>query len=314
MDHYTNRKNLVRVAKLYYVAGLSQEEISVTMGISRSKVSRMLTLAKNLKIVRFQISEYPSLHQELEQELSQRLGLKRVIVVSPSAEESPKAAVGRAAARFLREHVHDGMLIGIEWGSTADCMVDAYEGKVSASGVELMQITGGMHISDSILDGRELVKRLAHKMCVPYRLLQYPMVVNSALLAGMIMQDDNKEYFQRMRDMDMVIVGLGSDIPEKSATYLGGYITLQQSEELVRQGYAADICGHRLTSEGRPAQTMLSGRMVTIPLEYLKHIPIRMGISAGADKRQSILAAAKGGYINTLVVDDIAAIAVAGQG
>ena len=309
----TDRKDLIKAAKLYYLAEMSQDEIAALMKVSRSKVSRMLTEARQQQIVQFHICEYSSLQQELEEELKKLLRMETVVVVQPAPGEQGKNAVGRAAARLLRTNLKDNLRIGIQWGSTVGAMVDAYEGKSHNTGVELYQITGGMHISDNILDGRELVKRLAQKMCVGYHLLQYPMVVNSPVLARMIMEDDNREYFRMMDHLDMVVVGLGSDIPEESATYLGGYITREEAAQMVENGLAADICGHRLTREGIPARTALSGRVITISLDQLRRVPLRVGLAAGAHKKQSILAAARGGYLNALVVDDIAAIAVLGR-
>lgn len=304
----TGRGELVRVAKLYYQAEMSQEEIASLLGTSRSRVSRMLSEARRQQIVRIHVCDFPSLAQELAEDLKKTFPLREVVVALPAEGESGKEAVGREAARLLRDTLQESLRIGIQWGSTVEAMVNAYEGKSPFAGVELFQVTGGMHISDHILDGRELVKRLGRKMGAEYHLLQYPMVVNTPTLARMILEDDSKEYFRQLDQLDMIVVGLGSDLPQESATYLGGYITLEEATRLVKDGCGADICGHRLTQEGEPAATLLSDRMITISLEQLRRIPIQVGVAAGVHKKQSIMAAIRGGYLNTLVVDDVAAM------
>ncbi|MCL2034129.1 MAG: hypothetical protein FWG94_05285 [Oscillospiraceae bacterium] len=304
------KSDLIKVAKLYYLTDLTQDEIAASFGYSRSKVSRMLTQAKEQRIVQFRIAEQGNLQNELQEELIKRFGLLKAMVVPSTEPELIKAMVGQTAAKFLREHLRDNMLIGIQWGSTANCMIEAYEGKVLASNVEIMQITGGMHISNHITGGIETIKKLANKMDVNYHVLQYPMVVSSAVLAKMIMEDDNREYFARMKQMDMVFLGLGSSIPEESAAYLGGYISLDDAAELVRQGLAADVCGHRLNLDGTQADTVFSGRMVTIPLETIRNVHLRVGVAVGPYKKESILAAIKGGYLNVLIADDICALSI----
>jgi len=314
MELYSSRKNLVQVSKLYYMAGMSQEEIAHTMGISRSKVSRMLTLAREMKVVQFNVCEYPDLRAELEHKLSAHFGLKTVRVVpSASTIAESKHNVGKAAAALLRSRLRDHMRIGLEWGSTCDALVESYTENPPVQDVEIIQITGGMHISDAIMDGREQVKHLAHKIGCGCQLLQYPMMVHNSELARMILENECPDYFARMSGLDLAFVGLGSSLPEESSTYLGGYITLEQARQLVEQGFAADVCGHRLTQDGQPAQTMLEGKLITLSLEQLHRLPCVVGIAAGDHKKESIIAASKGGYISGLVCDEVAAIAVAGS-
>jgi len=316
MEVYSSRKNLVQVAKLYYIAGMSQEEIASVMSISRSKVSRMLSLAKELNVVQFHISEYPSLQSELECKLAGHFGLAPVIVVpSASSVEKTKKRVGATAAKLLSYYIEDDMSIGIVWGSTIDCMVDAFEGDpdLEVSNVKCVQMTGGMHVSNTIADGREIVRRLSNKIGAESVMLQYPLIVKNPELAKLIREAECSDYFEQLKKLDIAFVSMGSCIPEESASYLGGYITKEESYELVKKGYAADVCGHRLNADGKPADTILSGRVVSIPLEDLKKVPTVIGLGAGKNKVQSMIAAAKGGYVTGLIMDEVAAITIAQQ-
>ena len=118
---------------------------------------------------------------------------------------------------------------------------------------------------------------------------------------------------EQLKKLDIALITMGSSEPEESASYLGGYITKEESNELIANGYAADICGHRLTRDGKPADTILSGRVLSIPLEDLKNVPTVIGMGAGKGKVQSMIAAAKGGYVTGLVMDEVAAITIVQQ-
>jgi len=55
MQNHVCRNDMISIAKLYYNGGKSQDEIAKLMNLSRPKVSRMLTLAKQRRIVEFRI-------------------------------------------------------------------------------------------------------------------------------------------------------------------------------------------------------------------------------------------------------------------
>ncbi len=71
-----------------------------------------------------------------------------------------------------------------------------------------------------------------------------------------------------------------------------------------------DICGHQIDIDGKEPETILSNRLISIPLNSLAQIPMVMGLCAGNDKTRSIISAIHGGYLNGLIIDEIAAISL----
>ena len=84
------RQRLAQAAFLYYVEGLSQEQVARQLGVSRSNVSRILTSAREQKVVRFEI-DYPTVrNHSLESAVqdhfaSTRLGTALVLEVDADA-------------------------------------------------------------------------------------------------------------------------------------------------------------------------------------------------------------------------------------
>ena len=73
---------LVKVAQLYHLQGLNQDQIGRQLGVSRSKVSRMLKEARERGLVEISI-HYPSRFSlELERRLEAELGLREAVVVN----------------------------------------------------------------------------------------------------------------------------------------------------------------------------------------------------------------------------------------
>lgn len=305
------RESLITVAKLYYLGNMPQNDIAKLMGLSRPKISRMLKSARDMKIVQFQITTPSSHYSSLEQKIRDAFGLRKVIVVpsEPSADAT-KQNVGKALADYFSSIIKDNDIIGIAWGSTTSSILRHMQ-DMQTSGTSIWQLCAGLPTQVLELDGHEITKRLANSIHAEFHVLNAPFVVNNALLQKLLMEEPEiSHHFSMFNKMDIAIVGLGSTNPSHSMTYQGHYITLEESRELVDMGCAADICGHRLYEDGAPANVYLEERMVSIGLPALKRIPNVIGTACGEDKTTSIIATARGGYINTLVIDEIAAIAV----
>lgn len=314
MQNFMNRSNLIKVAKLYYIGNMSQDQIATILGVSRPKISRMLKLCREKKIVEFKINTSPSSNLEIASKIKEHFHLKDVIVVpSCSQLEDCKACVGEAAAEYLNQHLKPKTMIGITWGTTTNYMVKNFKPKQLAERSFVIQLSGGLHSQSMSLDGRELVKTLALKLNANWLLLQTPLVVQNKLLKKLLIEEPEiKRHFYMFNEIDIAFVGLGSSHPEESVTYKAGYITKAEAVQLEAEGYGADICGHRLDGDGNEVETLLTDRVLSVSLETLKKVPLVVGIGAGEEKAHSIIAGAKGKYLDALIIDEVAAIAVMG--
>jgi DNA-binding transcriptional regulator LsrR (DeoR family) len=302
---------LISIAKLYYQGNLSQVEIADMMGLSRPKVSRMLKEARQRKIVQFSIATPSSHYRELERKIADAFSMRNVIVVptEPSLETTKKLA-GKAGAEYLASIVKDGDTIGLTWGSSTGHLI-RHIPQLRLNDVHVYQLSAAVSEQIVSLDGQELTKRLATALQAEYHVLNSPFIVNSALLKKLLMDEPRiKNHFEKFKEMDIALVGLGSSDPSLSVTYMSDYITLEESNELVRLGCAADICGYRLLENGEPADIPLNERIISIGLDTLRKIPNVVAIACGDDKVVSMGAALRGKWVNTLVTDEIAAIAL----
>ena len=104
MDHDTYRL-MVKAAKMYYEHGFKQEAISDRLRISRPRVSRLLTQARETGVVQFSIATMPGVHADLEREVEARFNLDEVVVVEVSNPDSHMIVareLGKAAADHFR--------------------------------------------------------------------------------------------------------------------------------------------------------------------------------------------------------------------
>src|SRR3981081_4542363 len=154
--------------RLYYQDELSQQQIADRLGISRTTVSRLLQMARDEQIVRIQVVE-PTDVVTLSDELTQTLGLKRVVVVEASASRA--SSTGETAEHLIEPALRElaalqltkGNVVGVSWGNAIRRIASA-PAQIDLTGVELIPVIGGMDETDPRFQTNEIVRLLAqHK-------------------------------------------------------------------------------------------------------------------------------------------------------
>ena len=83
MPRFENLNTLaVKVARLYHYQGLTTERIASQLGLSRSKISRLLTHARNSGLIEIRVHDPEAEPQELEREIKDRFQIAAVNVVT----------------------------------------------------------------------------------------------------------------------------------------------------------------------------------------------------------------------------------------
>lgn len=309
-----NRNELIKVAKLYYFGNMSQEQVAKLMGVSRPKVSRMLSMAREQGIVEIHISESTMLKDQMQETLKSHLKLSKVIVVPSGATAAQSIqAAGAAANEYLNTVLCDGMYIGVSWGTTIDSVINHLTPARSFYNATVVQMLGGVRAHAFNIDSREVALTLAQRLKCNYSLLQAPLLVSSDEVRSVLLNEPEfAAHFRLFEKLDIALVGISSNVPERSVPYKAGYISLEQSRMLVDQGFATDICGNRLYQDGSIRTNFLTGRIVGISPDLLRAIPNVVAIAVGEDKASNIITASRGGFIKTLITDEVAAISILG--
>ena len=103
-----------RIAWYYFVAGLTQQEISDRLGIARARVNKIAGQLRTDGSVVIDIRLPLASCVELEEKLRETYGLKQVSVV-PSADddEQQRRMLGEAGAEMLDPMLADGQCISV---------------------------------------------------------------------------------------------------------------------------------------------------------------------------------------------------------
>ena len=115
----------VRAAELYYEENKTQDEIGSLLGLTRWKVGRLLSQARELGIVRIEIIHPRARKLSLERALCERFSLADAVVVpSPTDGLSVADRVAEAAADYLRALRPVPGILGVSWGRTVDAVAE----------------------------------------------------------------------------------------------------------------------------------------------------------------------------------------------
>ena len=145
-----NERLVVKIAMLYYLKDLDQDDIAHRLGLSRQSVSRQLRRARELGIVQFKIDSPTEVtFAELEMELETAFGLKAAVIapVNLNSDDMIKDAIGEYAAGFIEQNVRDGDLLGVSWSSTVFACAKNLKNN-GAKNLTICQLNGSMDVAD----------------------------------------------------------------------------------------------------------------------------------------------------------------------
>ncbi|MHB8136589.1 MAG: sugar-binding domain-containing protein, partial [Anaerolineaceae bacterium] len=179
---------MIKVAKLYYESGLTQEAISRQLRISRPTISRLMQDAIDQGIVKITITQDSERFAEVEKQLCDIYGLLEVIVTDisdPDSNSEVSKDLGVTAAYYFSRMVKDGDVIGLTWGTTLSAMVDNLK-STRIRNVVVVQLVGGLGEPSSNTHATDLVRRISLTLGATVRLMPAPGIVSSVDLARLL--------------------------------------------------------------------------------------------------------------------------------
>ncbi len=301
-----------RAAELYYEQSVGQNDIARIMGCSAATVSRLLAGAQDSGVVKFHIERSGDRVPALSRELRDRFGIREAVVVpSSGSAETDLRAVGDAAADLLLSAIEPHSKIGVTWGQTLAHMVQSLStpGRepIHLEGIEVLQLSGALGQGNPEIDGPQLALRLADIFGGVCRLVPAPALVDSVQLCQSLMrQSQVATALSRAEHPDIVVLGIGCLDPALCSLQRAGYLGDAERQAAINAGAVGHVFARMIDSQGREVGDYAQ-RVVGVPLDAIRRARLSIGISASTAKVPAILAALRGGYFNTLVLDEASA-------
>jgi DNA-binding transcriptional regulator LsrR (DeoR family) len=299
----SDTETLVRISRLYYELGETQERIAELVGLTRPQVSRLLKRARERGIVDIRVQDgtgTPSVVPVLQE----RFGLREVHLAPAVSgpEDVLRRNVGRVAARVLRTHVHDGCVLGMSDGAHMSAVADSLPDAPQPVSCIVVPLGGGWWFGG----GRdEPFRRVAQALGATAVSLYAPAVLPDAATRTALERHPSIVNVRALWGrLDVAVFGIGHRAWTEE-TY--GRAAL---DELDAAGAVGEIVVAPFDRDGRFVVPHLRDRTIAVQPEALTRVTVTIAVAAGGSKVAPLLGALRTGIIRILVSDVATAEAV----
>jgi DNA-binding transcriptional regulator LsrR (DeoR family) len=306
----TPQDDAARAGWLYYVGGLTQDQIAQELGVSRQRAQRLVSRAMADGLIHVRLNHRISACIDLENALTDRYGLLRCrVAASLGRNGDPARAIAATAAaeleRFLR--MPKPQVIAFGTGRALRAMAEQFTptGAVEHRIVSLL----GNIAPDGSATLYDVIRRVAEKLMAPYYPMPIPVISDTAEERGFFLHLRPVQVaiaLARQADVTFVGIGqMGADAP----LVLDGFVSKDVMAELQALGAAGEIASWVFDREGRYIDSPRNALVGSVRVEPGRAQPV-IAVAAGASKVDAIRAAMLGRIVNGLVTDEDTAAAL----
>lgn len=310
----TEESLIVRVAWLYYVGGLNQEATASRLGLTRARVNKMLSEARENGLVSISIDHQNAGMLPIENALTRRFNLDFCVSTpafgfteddktsSETRKQIAFRAVGVAAANYLKNLLteNENATIGTGWGRTIEQMTLQLAG-VRAPHAKFISIMGSL-TANSAYNPFEVVHALARRTGGEGYFLPVPFIADSIEDRKVLLSQRSVAKALEIANSASVCIISTGELTEDSLLRRQNMISRDELESLRAAGAIGDTNGIFFNKDGMQIDHELNKRTIALGFEELRKIPVVL-LVAGHEKIAAAKALLTSGIINGLIID-----------
>jgi DNA-binding transcriptional regulator LsrR (DeoR family) len=302
-------RNRMRIAWMYYVEGLTQNEIADRLGIGRVTVVRNINEAVRQREVKIWITGGIAECLDLEAGLKKAYGLVDAVVVPEPADPSHlRKAIGFAAGMYVTDQLTDDFCLGVGWGATLHESLQTLARK-ELNNVEVVSLLGGV-VDAKRFNPTEFAWQVANTVGADCYLLTAPAIVDSVATKRALIERCGLDHvLDKVENMDMALLSVGAMTPD-STSFQFGFFGEEERLSLARAGAVGDLFFNFYDAEGRLIDHHINERVISVTMEKLRKVPRRVMISGGREKVVALKGGLKLSAANVLITDEMTAKAL----
>ncbi|NUB45759.1 sugar-binding transcriptional regulator [Fertoebacter nigrum] len=300
----TLQDEAARAGWLYYVGGLTQDQIAAELGVSRQRAQRLVSRAMAEGLIHVRLEHKIGACLQLEAELARRYGLGQCRVAPGlGAGADPARAIAGPAAALLEHYLAraEPQVIALGTGRALRAMVE----ELTAQDCERHHVVSliGNIAPDGSASFYDVIMRIADKLHAPHYPMPVPVISDTpaerALFHSLRPVQAVVALVQRA---DVIFVGVGQ-MGDDAPLLLDKFVTTGQLRDMQGVGAAGEIAGWVFDATGRYIDCDANDRVGGVRIDAGREAPV-IGVAAGATKVRAIRAALTGRLINGLVTDE----------
>jgi DNA-binding transcriptional regulator LsrR (DeoR family) len=296
-------RNRMRIAWMYYVEGITQNEIADRLGIGRVTVVRNINEALKQREVKIWISGHVAECLELEVELKQKFGLLEAVVVpEPAHQSNLTRVIGNAAGMYITDHLTDDFCLGVGWGATLHASLQTLAAKEYAN-LEVISLLGGI-VQARRFNPTDFASQFASIVGANCYLFTAPAIVDSEETKKTLIEKCGlDQVISRGDRLDMALLSVGT-MSAQSTSFRFNFFSEEERQSLIQAGAVGDLFFNFYNAAGEIVDHPINRRVMCMPIEKIKKVAKRVMISGGNDKLDALLGSIKLVNANVLITNE----------
>jgi len=294
---------MIRAAWLYFIEKLTQREIGEILGVSRVKVTRLISKGWEENEIHVEITHSMTKCLELEKKLIQKFNLKNAVVVPlPYSLEKLKVFLGKGAAQFLDQTIKDGQILTVAWGTTLS--QTAKQVKIrNLANLKVFPVSGAI-CPQSKGNPYEVIGILEERLGAQTHYIPAPALADSVQSKNVIIsQKDIFNTLKMAKKADIILVGVGS-VNFETTLVKAGLLKKEEIQHLQSLGAKAEIIAHFINENGEIVDKDYSERVIGLNLSDLKNSKCTVCVAGGREKIDAIRVVLNNHLAKIIVTDE----------
>jgi len=307
-DSESNRLDeAARAGWLYYIAGNTQDEIAIKLGVSRQTAQRLVSLAVSEKLIKVRLDHPIGRCLDLSQRLKDKFGLEFCEVVpADPASHSTTLGVAEATAAELERRLESRQPIVVALGSGRTLRAAAEQlPPMDCPQHKIVSLVGNI-APDGSASFYDVITRVADAVRAPHYPMPLPVIASTVNEKKLLMaQKPVKHVIELARQADVTFVGVG-EMSDSAPLLQDGFVNRDEMRALIKAGAVGEIIGWAFDRGGRFIEGMTNDRVASVALDRpAKRLVI--GAAMGPAKLDALRGALVGRIINGLITNEVAA-------
>ena len=296
-----------RAGWLYYIAGNTQDEIAVKLGVSRQTAQRLVSLAVSQRLIKVRLDHPIAKCLDLSHRLIDRYALQLCEVV-PADPASPSTTLGVAEAmaaelerRLSSQHP---IIVAMGSGRTLRSAVEQLP-PMDCPQHKIVSLVGNI-APDGSASIYDVIMRIADAVKAPHYPMPLPVIASTTHeKAFFLSQKSVTSVVDLAKQADVTFVGVGQ-MGDTAPLVQDGFITAAEMRALVKAGAVGEIVGWAFDAKGRLIEGLTNDRVASVPLDQ-PATRLVVAVAMGVFKAKALKAALTGRFITGLITNETTA-------
>ena len=308
----TDMMQMYRIAKMYYMDGMTQEQIAAIENVSRSQISRLLDQARVRGIVEINIHMPDKISlNELRTDLIRELRLKDIIIAplhEGALDDDVIEAIASAAADYLPRELRSCRTIGVGMGRTVYRMSCLLSHQRAESEKLFVPLIGASGTDNPALQINAILDRMGERMRGHTYFTNIPAFRENTVTLSELEQKRLSQLQHYWEEMDAAIIGTGA--APQSGPFFISEIPSKSANRFRKEHAVGDVLSQFFRADGSLVPDFPGFERIAFDAPRLRQIRKVICLAGGTDKVSALITAARAGYYNILVTDSVTAGAI----